>query len=101
MKKKLFKPFLTFLAFILVFSFSTSFAAANTIDPDEQEKITALDNSSFYNVKTNEVIFSRDIAKSYYDFTEEELDAIEEEYSQLTQDQIDLILDINGIDLED
>lgn len=98
MTKKISKPLLVLMSLLLVFTFSLNSASANSNDPDYQEKYDALNKSGFYNPETHKILLSEEKAKSYYDFDDEELKEIKNRLENLTEEEINTILDLNGID---
>jgi len=98
-KKLLLKSFVVFLASIL-FS-SVLFSSAQATESDTQKKVDAINKSSFYNVETNEIMLSKDLAKSFYDFSDSELKEIEDKFRNLTQGEIDYILKLSNVDLDE
>ncbi len=68
---------------------------------DFQEKYAALEQSGFYNPETHEILLSEEIAKSHYDFTDQELADIKNRLANLTDSEVDMILDFNGIDVDE
>lgn len=102
LKKILWKPFLAVIAFALVFTVSlNSTSASNNDDPNFDAKYNALEKSGFYNPETHELLLSEEIAKSYYNFSDEELNEIKDRLASLTDEEINKILEFNGINPND
>lgn len=101
MRKILSKHFLFIMSVSLVFAMLLSnSASAASLDSDYEAKVDAINKSGFYNPETNKMVVSRELAKSFYNFSESELDAIQTNADNLTQEQIEYILAISGVDLD-
>lgn len=92
------RPFLILLTIVLAFTVSLNTVSATSVDPDFKDKYNALEKSGFYNPETNKILLSEETAKSYYDFSNEELNVIKTHLANLTDKEISNILELNNID---